>query len=168
MSVDISHSTGFIPQHPAPARYLKVRNHNKKDKTFNRIFLAQELDGSNVQQKVGERRISTSINDPKKGGTGKAVWAVEFSKDGKYLAAAGQDRKVRVWAVITTPEEREAAIREDGNVSYDEHDSPRLKAPVFRPKPVQIYEGHTGSILDLSWSKVSGRIFREQLDKWTD
>ena len=77
-----------------------------------------------------------------------------FSKDGKYLAAAGQDRKVRVWAVIATPEEREDANGDEEATPVDAQDNSGLRAPVFQPEPVQIYEGHTGSILDLSWSKV--------------
>lgn len=145
MSVDTSHPIGFIPRHPAPARYLRVRAHYKKDKTFNRVFLAQELEG------LGDPATSTGAQDDP--GTGKAIWALVFSKDGKYLAAAGQDRKVRVWAVITTPEEREAATG-NGENGPDEQEPPRLKAPVFQAKPIQVFEGHTGSILDLSWSKV--------------
>ena len=31
---------------------------------------------------------------------------MKFSRDGKYLAAGGQDMIVRVWSVISTPEER--------------------------------------------------------------
>ncbi|KAJ5587385.1 uncharacterized protein N7459_003150 [Penicillium hispanicum] len=164
MSVDTSHPIGFIPRHPAPARYLKIRAHYKKDKVFNRVFLAQELEGSGTEQKVAERRLSTLTNKANSEDTGRAIWALEFSKDGKYLAAAGQDRKVRVWAVISTPDEREAATREDENASVDEQDPPRLKAPVFQPQPVQVYEGHTGSILDLSWSK-NNFILSSSMDK---
>ncbi|KAJ5492218.1 Oxo-4-hydroxy-4-carboxy-5-ureidoimidazoline decarboxylase [Penicillium expansum] len=154
MSVDTSHPIGFIPRHPAPSKYLKVRAHYKKDKTFNRVFLAQELEGSGPSPKPADRRISTSSALPQNGDhTGKAVWALMFSKDGKYLAAAGQDRKVRVWAVIATPEEREDANGDEEATPVDAQDHSGLKAPVFQPEPVQVYEGHTGSILDLSWSK---------------
>ncbi|KAJ5653978.1 Oxo-4-hydroxy-4-carboxy-5-ureidoimidazoline decarboxylase [Penicillium lividum] len=148
MSIDTSHPIGFIPRHPAPLRYMKVRTHYKKDKTFNRLFLAQELQGAPLQQPAAGRRGSTltNANDD----TGRAIWALSFSKDGKYLAVAGQDRKVRVWAVITTPEEREEASR-DGDTA--EGEQLKFKAPVFSPKPVNVYEGHTGSVLDLSWSK---------------
>ncbi|CAG7935502.1 unnamed protein product [Penicillium nalgiovense] len=154
MSVDTSHPIGFIPRHPAPSKYLKVRAHYKKDKTFNRVFLAQELQGSGPSPKLADRRISMSSASPQNGDhTGKAVWALMFSKDGKYLAAAGQDRKVRVWTVIATPEEREDANGDEEATPVDAQDTSGLKAPVFQPVPVQVYEGHTGSILDLSWSK---------------
>jgi WD40 repeat protein len=154
MSIDTSHPIGFIPRHPPPSKYLKVRAHHKKDKTFNRVFLAQELEGSGPSTKPADRRISTSSALPQNGDyAGKAIWALTVSKDGKYLAAAGQDRKVRVWAVISTPEEREDANGDEEVTPVDAQDDSGLKAPVFQPKPVHVYEGHTGSILDLSWSK---------------
>lgn len=154
MSVDTSHPIGFIPRHPAPARYLRTRAHYKKDKTFNRVFLAQELKGAGAPLRVAERRISTSTSIKDDDSTGKAVWALAFSDDGKYLAAAGQDKKVRIWAVISTPEERETATQAEENALLDEQEAPKLKAHVFQSRPVQVFEGHTGSILDLSWSKV--------------
>jgi WD40 repeat protein len=155
MSVDTSHPIGFIPRHPAPSRYLRIRAHHKKDKEFDRVFLAQTLEGTGPLSKA-ERRASTSTSTNTQNGesTGRAIWTVEFSKDGKYLAAAGQDKKVRVWATITTSEEREEAVRTETEAPIEEQDTPRLKAPVFGPKPIQVFEGHTGSILDLSWSKV--------------
>ena len=82
-----------------------------------------------------------------------------FSKDGKYLAAAGQDRKVRVWAVIASPEDRESSESEG-----EDEEPPRLNAPVFKQTPIQVYDSHAGSILDLSWSKVGQSEFIFQYD----
>ncbi|KAL1840391.1 hypothetical protein VTJ49DRAFT_517 [Mycothermus thermophilus] len=79
--------------------------------------------------------------------TGGAIWATEFSKDGQYLATAGRDHVVRVWAVLSTPEER-ASEEEEG-----EDESSTLRAPVFRDQPVREFRGHAGEVLDLSWSK---------------
>lgn len=163
MSVDTSHPIGFIPRHPAPAKYLKVRAHFKKEKSFNRVFLAQELEGAGPQPKGADRRISTSSALTQNGeNTGRAIWALVFSKDGRYLAAAGQDRKVRVWAVISTPEEREETVGEDEATPIDAQDIPQFAAPVFQKKPIRVYEGHTGSILDLSWSKVCVAVSRKE------
>jgi WD repeat-containing protein 44 len=147
-------ANGYIPLHKEPPRYIKVRAHHKKEREFNRIFLAQELSGSKHKAGNGktpgvtanEVRPDSGKSEP----SGGAIWATEFSKDGRYLAAAGQDQLVRVWAVISTAEERRAHEQEeDASGGHGE----RLSAPVFRSKPIREFEGHTGTVLDLSWSK---------------
>ena len=72
-----------------------------------------------------------------------------FSNDGKYLAAAGRDKIVRVFAVLSTHEDRRAHEKEESDAASGE----RLSAPVFRGKPVREFAGHTGEVLDLTWSK---------------
>ena len=142
-------ANGYIPKHKEPPRYIKVRAHNKKEREFNRMFLAQELNGTKHTSSHDQISGLTGTGAPhkisKSNKTNGAVWAAEFSKDGKYFAAAGKDQVVRVWAVISSPEERQAH-------EYDE-DGEQLSAPVFRSKPVREFEGHTQDILDLSWSK---------------
>lgn len=148
---------GFLPRFPPPPKYIKVKAYYKKDKTFDRVFLAQELDDTepSSDQSVKDAAGSTiGIPVSSSSNTGKAIWALSFSKDGKYMAAAGQDKKVRVWAVIASAEDREREGLKDSTNDQNEGEVPRLKAPVFKAKPVQVYEGHIGSILDLSWSKV--------------
>ncbi|KAF7899931.1 hypothetical protein EAF00_004267 [Botryotinia globosa] len=142
-------ANGYIPRHKEPPRYIKVRAHHKKTMEFNRMFLAQELSGTknpstneNVQTPTNSEHPNKLSKPPRSNG---AVWAAEFSKDGKYFAAAGKDRVVRIWAVISTAEERRAH-------EFDE-DGEKLSAPVFKSKPVQEFEGHTLDVLDLSWSK---------------
>ncbi|KAL9035384.1 MAG: hypothetical protein Q9180_004892, partial [Flavoplaca navasiana] len=148
-------ANGFIPRFPAPPKYIKVRSHGKKDKDFSRVFLAQQLRGRTGVEiaQAGGRLVKAEAykgGDPKK--DGNAIWAMDFSKDGKYLAAGGQDYIVRLWSVISTAQERRAhEVDEDAIGKEGEH--VRLNAPVFRSKPVQEYEGHTASVLDLSWSK---------------
>jgi WD40 repeat protein len=115
------------------------------------VFLAQELFRKSVYEESG----NPPDEDLSKGAM-DAIWAMEFSKDGRYLAAGGQDRVVRVWAVISTSDEREALEKEGEFSSIDSSGhGVRLKAPVFREKTFRDYQGHTGDILDLSWSKVS-------------
>ena len=88
---------GFVPNFPTPPKYIWVRSHHKKVREFNRLFLAQELDC---------KSLASSNSTGKK--TGKpTIWCAKFSLDGKYLATAGADNVVRVWQVISTPEERE-------------------------------------------------------------
>ncbi|KAF2838120.1 WD40 repeat-like protein, partial [Patellaria atrata CBS 101060] len=144
---------GFSPRHPQPPGYIKVRARFKKEKEFNRVFLAQELRKDNGAQK--SKRISTAGPAGSSTPGSDPVWALEFSKDGKYLAAGGQDKVVRVWAVLSSPEERRSFEKEEeeaGSISSDGQGR-HLSAPVFQKNPVREYEGHTSTILDLSWSK---------------
>ncbi|KAL3423395.1 WD repeat domain-containing protein [Phlyctema vagabunda] len=152
-------ANGYIPQHKEPPRYIKVRAHHKKIREFNRMFLAQELSGTKQPQPTTGDKVPgltaeevqpNKLTKPPK--ASEAVWSVEFSRDGKYLAAAGRDQVVRVWAVISTPEERQAH-EHDEDVSSATVGGERLSAPVFRSKPIREFLGHTGEILDLSWSK---------------
>ena len=78
---------------------------------------------------------------------------MEFSRDGKYLAAGGKDFLVRVWAVLSNKEDRNAYGSNESSTGK-ENDNFRLHAPVFKPKPIKEYSGHTATVLDLSWSKV--------------
>lgn len=158
MDADVfSQPIGFIPRHPSPPKYIKVRSHGKKEKNFNRVFLAQELRGRTGLEiaQAGGRLVKNGAAlkavDPTK--DGNAVWAMEFSKDGKYLAAGGQDYTVRIWAVISTAEDRLTHETQE-DAAGKEGESVRLNAPVFKTKTVQEFGGHTASILDLSWSKV--------------
>lgn len=145
---------GFIPRCPRAPKYLRVKAYYKKEKTFNRVFIAQELeDMDDVSDPSDKPSSASSTTGRRDKSDGRAIWAMGFSNDGRYLAAAGQDKKVRVWAVISSTDERNSLELERGD-AQDDDEPPVLKAPVFRAKPIQVYEGHTGSILDLSWSKV--------------
>lgn len=149
-------SAGFIPHHKEPPRYIRVKLHNKKVKEFDRMFLAQELvgtrppDSTKTDDKPLLVTVSTASQGRMKTATGGAIWTTEFSKDGKYMAAGGRDRVVRVWQVISTAEDRGAQEEEEARHGGE---GERLSAPVFLEKPVQEFTGHTGEILDLSWSK---------------
>ncbi|EGZ72509.1 hypothetical protein NEUTE2DRAFT_150857 [Neurospora tetrasperma FGSC 2509] len=178
-----SQAVGYTPHHKEPPRYIRTKAANKKERDFGRVFLAQELVGTrppgynnahNSQQEAdkqeggggnkgdapGQGGASVTVSVASASGrkvakTGGAIWATEFSRDGKYFAAAGKDNIVRVWAVISTPEERraheeeEAAAANGGNGTTGE----RLSAPVFRDRPFREFVGHSGEVLDLSWSK---------------
>ncbi|KAI9873236.1 MAG: hypothetical protein M1830_000674, partial [Pleopsidium flavum] len=156
MDADVfSQPIGFIPRFPAPPKYIKVRSHGKKEKDFNRVFLAQELRGRTgveIAQSGGRSSKNTAVDPSQSTKDSNAIWALEFSKDGKYLAAGGQDNIVRIWAVISTAEERRAHEKEEDATSRDGQGM-RVNAPVFKTRTVQEYEGHIASVLDLSWSK---------------
>ncbi|KAF2438342.1 WD40 repeat-like protein [Karstenula rhodostoma CBS 690.94] len=146
---------GFSPKHPPPPAYIKMRSKYKKEREFDRMFLAQELRAKTKTEKKRLSVATTSSTTPSgSAGVQNPIWATEFSKDGKYLAAGGQDKVVRVWAVLATPEDRRAHETEEHTPNASGH-STRLSAPVFHQKPFREYQGHTSTILDLSWSKNS-------------
>lgn len=143
-----SQPIGYIPRFAEPPKYIKVKAQGKKTKEFDRVFFAQELRGLSGLElaQAGGRRIN-----PVSKSRGEAIWTLEFSKDGKYLASGGEEHIVRVWEVLSTEDDRrELEKEEETNKSPGQM---RLIAPVFKRKPTNEYEGHTGTILDLSWSK---------------
>lgn len=132
------------------------------------MFLAQELIKRPTNDEEFNKRLSgsvgfngstTSLAMPKhKSG---AVWAMKFSKDGRYLAVGGQDKIVTVWEVLCSQEDRSAHEREE-DVRGNSNGTPyaggrgvRVNAPVFRSESLREYVGHTADVLDLSWSKVN-------------
>jgi WD40 repeat protein len=144
----------FSPKIPQPPAYIKVRAKFKKAKEFDRVFLAQEL-RSGSDKKSAPAAGSNPAPQSGSAATQNPIWALEFSRDGRYLAAGGQDRIVRVWAVIANAEDRQSHGHSDGDSTTLENETPRnLSAPVFKQKPLREYHGHTATILDLSWSKV--------------
>ncbi|KAG9296354.1 hypothetical protein G9A89_014946 [Geosiphon pyriformis] len=130
---------------PQP-QYIKVRTRNKSSKECNRLFLAQEL--SNPSSSMPQQ-----FDDNGDENKSCAIWVMKFSKDGKFLASGGKDMVVRVWAVISSDEEREHFLEGSGISIYEGISGTKLRAPVFRDKPFYEYVGHTADILDLSWSK---------------
>lgn len=149
---------GYQPTYPAPARYIRVKAQNRKKRDLDRLFLAQILSHGAPRSRKGshnegvdakihginERPVAPPPNSTRT--KNNAIWAAEFSKDGQYYAAGGQDKKLQVWRIISSREDRETP--EDGS----EHNV-KLSAPVFKQELVREYEGHTSAILDLSWSK---------------
>ncbi|CAG8537889.1 24974_t:CDS:10 [Dentiscutata erythropus] len=128
----------------AQPRYIKTRARNKPIKEFDRLFLAQEL-----YNPISSEDADSDLTNIKPG----AIWCMKFSKDGKFLATGGQDTVVRVWAVISSDEEREHFLEGCGTSVYEGISGAKLGAPVFRDKPLYEYRGHTADVLDLSWSK---------------
>ena len=98
-------------------------------------------------------------------GTG-VIWVMKFNRDGRYLAAGGQDGVLRVWTLTSEPDEPKDP-KDTLNVSSNPTDrvseppsntasfSVHRKLPaIFKSKPFREYRGHKTDILDLSWSKV--------------
>ncbi|RFU79374.1 wd repeat-containing 44 [Trichoderma arundinaceum] len=156
MSV-MSDGGGYIPLYKEPPRYIRVRSHNSKRRDFNRLFLAQELLGPKPEKddEPSQGRAPATAVGTKLLKAGDAIWAAEFSIDGRYLAVAGKDQIVRVFAVLSTEEERKAHEEEEEaeRDAQGKTRGERLSAPVFRNKPIREFEAHTGEVLALCWSK---------------
>ncbi|EMC97964.1 hypothetical protein BAUCODRAFT_409547 [Baudoinia panamericana UAMH 10762] len=161
---------GFSPRHAQPPMYIKVRAKNKSKREFDHLFLAQEL-RSSKRRKLNRQNSGNKLRRknaaPQEADT---VWAMQFSKDGKYLAAAGNDGVVRVWAVLASPEDREQHEQQEQDESGEsepngsESPASHLSAPVFQSHPIREYEGHTATVLDLGWSK-NGFLLTSSMDK---
>ncbi|EWC48208.1 hypothetical protein DRE_02312 [Drechslerella stenobrocha 248] len=153
-----SQPIGFTPTYPPPPKYIRVRAHNKTAKDFNRLFLAQELFKNPATR---NRTSDAQPAAPYPAGKQKnAIWSIKFSKDGRYLAVAGKDKVVTVWEVLGSEEDRreheideESHVGGNGTPNGSSNNGDRLSTPVFRAEPMREYVGHTGDILDLSWSK---------------
>jgi WD40 repeat protein len=143
----------FSPKIPQPPAYIKVRTKFKKNKEFDRVFLAQEL-RSGSHKKSPPAAGSNPAPQSGSAATQNPVWALEFSRDGKYLAAGGQDRVVRVWTVISSSEDRRGHEQSENEPLNLENEARNLSAPVFQQQPLREYHGHSATVLDLSWSKV--------------
>ena len=97
----------FSPRIPQPISYVKVRAKNKKEKEFEKLFLAQELSLKDEGQSKKGTSGKTGKVERQEAPDANAVWALAFSLDGKYLAAAGQNHVVKVWSVLSSLEERD-------------------------------------------------------------
>lgn len=143
----------FSPKIPQPPAYIKVRTKFKKNKEFDRVFLAQEL-RSGSDKKSPPAAGSNPAPQSGSAATHNPIWALEFSRDGKYIAAGGQDRVVRVWTVIASSEDRRGHEHSENEPLNLEDEARNLSAPVFQQQPLREYHGHSATVLDLSWSKV--------------
>jgi WD40 repeat protein len=139
----------FSPRIPQPTSYVKTKSKNKRDREFDRLFLAQELRWQGASTKSSQSRLGKGEKQDQ-----DAIWAIAFSRDGQYLAAGGENNVVKVWSVLATEDERQAQDAEEEENART-NTSVQMRASVFRSAPLRTYTDHEGAILDLSWSKVS-------------
>lgn len=148
----------FSPRYPPPPSYIKVQSQGKTKRDFDRLFLAQELrdtESHSSAQLVKSTTASTVLRmrRVRTNEESNATWAMEISKDGHYIATGGQDKVVRVWATLGSRDDRKQYESEENTNSSSDGHSSHLRAPVFKGKPFRVFNEHTESVLDLSWSK---------------
>lgn len=161
-------------------KYAKTSRHNKHSpKVLDNLFLAQELNADSISLAVQSDEEDDElpaqaldggpdVSSTKRRNQGE-IFVLEFSKDGKYLAAAGRDSTIKVWKVISSPlgrlELKQNEILERLPLKKGRNkDEVYSLAPVFHLRPIAILKGHTKSILSLDWSKnnflISGSMDR--------
>lgn len=166
---DVDALLASIPNEALSApKYAKFYRKNvKSPRMVNSLFLAQELSCSPASlqtdshsDKEDSDAFSLHASDPrlKTPMYPNEILAMEFSRDGKYLAVAGRDSKITVWQVISSPLSRLKyktlqAAKEDAGSSRKSKRQVYDSSPVFLQEPVRVFKGHTKSILCLDWSK---------------
>lgn len=109
------------------------------------------------------------------GGHQGVVWTMKFSRNGRYLASAGQDCVIRVWDVAPSrgtgstpgsPIESDVPLDEASTAAGAAGGSGGVLGPdgstlladpavaVFQQRPCRVYTGHKQDVLDLCWSKT--------------
>ena len=119
-----------------------------------------------------------------------AIWCLKFSTCGKYLAAAGQDKIIRVWVlrcefetlnVLNTSKSSAANVH---NLSYasqrslegsikanslkneDSISEQPLNTSPFLPDPYRTFSKHSSDVMDISWStQNSSYLLSASMDK---
>jgi len=114
------------------------------------------------------RRSSSGSTSRKQGSSGKkepvakgkALWCLEWSYDGRYLATAGQDSIIRLYQVRNADGVAPAASDETGAGPSGTSES----TVVLEEEPCQVWQGHTDGVLTLCWSK-NGFLASGSMDK---
>ncbi|KZV44902.1 hypothetical protein F511_17881 [Dorcoceras hygrometricum] len=160
MKEDNVESNSFCQGQGSRFQRVKVRHCRRRLKELSALFMRQDI--------------------PAHEGS---ILTMKFSRDGQYLASAGKDKLVKVWRVVEEErfdtrdmpdvdpscvcfsvndlsELRPLMLEKDKISKTKTQRTPDLACIVFPPKifrlqeaPLHVFQGHSGEILDLSWSK---------------
>ena len=121
-----------------------------------------------------------------------AIWCLKFSSCGKYLAAAGQDKAIRVWVLrcefenlnLVTSSSTRASVANPGGLSYasqkslegslksgslkseDSNPDSSFNTSPFLPEPYRTFSKHSSDVMDIAWStQNSSYLISASMDK---
>ncbi|KAI8890219.1 WD40 repeat-like protein [Backusella circina FSU 941] len=110
--------------------FIKTKTkHKKHNQEFSRLVLAQTIP---TRLDASPQDVS-SEPEPGPNHPYGALWVLKFSKDGRYLASAGQSCVVHIWRLVFHQENEGISVLDE--------------------TPFKEYRGHSADILDLAWSK---------------
>lgn len=182
-----AHNADSFPQRGRVDRQLSTSSHhttnssNATHSTEASDVVPSEspfLSSANLSGEL-EQAEEVKVKRSKSATSKRKTYALQFSLDGRYLAAAGSDHLIRVYEVIASPAGRAEEIElaqpqrlDDfcprklsaacptsscssgrSNTKTDLRSGAAELAPVFKSTPVRVFAGHSGDVLDLSWSK---------------
>ncbi|PIA15724.1 WD40 repeat-like protein, partial [Coemansia reversa NRRL 1564] len=145
-------------------RFISPRVKRVKRRVLWRLFLAQELTPAIYDEATGVVPVAGSPQPASnsKASSPHAIWAMEFSVCGKYLAAGGQDGVVRIWRVA--PFARAQAHEKQQQLDARAQLHPMHAYELLEPVPFRSYVGHGADVLALSWSK-NGFLLSASMDR---
>ncbi|KAI5305713.1 hypothetical protein KEM56_003542 [Ascosphaera pollenicola] len=141
----------YVPQYPPPPKYIKVRSYSRKQMEFGRVFVAQELSdvhSKNALYGIGVGEDDANSGSPTVASSSNTQLPLQWQRTQQQQHTTSHAKAI--WAIEFSQNREAHEIEEDAR---DDQSPIKLTAPVFKAQPVQMYEGHTGSVVDLSWSK---------------
>lgn len=100
-----------------------------------------------IQPIQTQRPLNTSPAEEIK--KGPSLFVAKFSNDGTFLAVAGESGSIWVWKLAVAAEDDDDFKSKASSSSL----SLRKDSTIFSPVPYQVFEGHEGDVVDVSWSK---------------